>query len=97
MTDGPVTFENKTSPSFAAATGPCIRCGTTEKVRKVLGANMCSKCHSSGISPRYDTGKRLQDQAKLRTQHRELKAKKQKAVSASARKKRVDSVKKAVV
>lgn len=40
--------------SFGEPTGDCMRCGATEDVALIRGANLCGSCFRSGVAPRYD-------------------------------------------
>lgn len=84
MPSGRDAFEARTNPSFAAPTGPCIRCGTDEKVSKVRGCNMCFNCHSNGVAARYDASAGSEAQASIRSEVRAKQAKSQAAASQTA-------------
>lgn len=84
MPSGRDAFEARTNPSFTERTGPCIRCGATEKVSKVRGCNMCFNCHSNGVAPRYDKMAGSEEQAVIRGELRAMQAKDQADASQSA-------------
>ena len=84
MPSGRDAFEARTNPSFTEATGPCLRCGATDKVSKVRGCNMCFDCHRGGVSARYDQASGSEAQTKVRGDLRDKQAKAQKDASQAA-------------
>ena len=43
-----------TNKSFTVCSGPCLRCGCTDGVVMVRGANLCMACLRGKVSARYD-------------------------------------------